>query len=119
MHCMPSMNLTVDTASAVDAKIAALPRALCARLLRLQETVEYVVPQALRSPHVRLLDGKLEELWVRADGTVILGTYVAAANRRVVVLHVLAKKSRNTPGRALATARKWVRQVMTWLSCMI
>ena len=86
---------TVETVSGVDAEIAALPVALRARLLRLLETVENVGLEALRAPHVKHLDGKLWELRVRADGGVARG--VTAAGRRVVVLHVFAKKSRKTP----------------------
>ena len=113
---MTLMDWTVETVSAVDAEIAALPVALRARLLRLLrllETVENVGLEALRAPHVRHLEGKLWELRVRADGGIARGIYVTAAGRRVVVLHVFAKKSRRTPRRALATARERMRQVTT------
>ena len=102
---------TVETLSAVDAEIEALPVALRARLLRLLETVENVGLEALRAPHVRHLDGKLWELRVRAEGGIARGIYVTAAGRRVVVLHVFAKKSQRTPRRAPATARERMRQV--------
>ena len=105
------MNWTVETVSAVDAEIEALPVALRARLIRLLEVVENVGLEALRAPHVRHLDGKLWELRVRAEGGIARGIYVTAAGRRVVVLHVFAKKSRRTPRRALATARERMRQV--------
>ena len=36
---------------------------------------------------------------------------MTAEGRRVVVLHVFAKKSRKTPRRAFATARERMRQV--------
>ena len=108
---MTGMAWTVETLSAVDAEIEALPAALRARLLRLLETVENVGLDALRAPHVRHLDGKLWELRVRAEGGIARGIYVTAAGRRVVVLHVFAKKSRKTPRRTLATARERMRQV--------
>ena len=57
MRYMPEMDWTVETVSAVDAEIAALPVALRARLLRLLETVENVGLEALRAPHVRHLEG--------------------------------------------------------------
>ncbi len=110
---MSEMDWTVETVSAVDAEMAALPVALRARLLRLLEMVENVGLEALRAPHVRHLDGKLWELRVRADGGIVRGIYVTAAGRRVAVLHVFAKKSRKTPRHALATARGRMRQVMT------
>ena len=108
---MIAMNWTVETVSTVDAEIEALPVALRAKLIRLLEVVENVGLEALRSPHVRHLDGKLWELRVRAKGGIARGIYVTAAGRRVVVLHVFVKKSRRTPRRALAIARERMRQV--------
>ena len=108
---MAGMVWTVETLSAVDAEIEALPVTLRARLLRLLETVENVGLEALRAPHVRYLDGKLWELRVRAEGGIARGIYVTVAGRRVVVLHVFAKKSQRTPRRALTTARERMRQV--------
>ena len=58
----------------------------------------------LRAPHVKHIDGKLWELRVRAEGGIARAIYVTAAERRVVDLHVFAKKSRKTPRRALVTA---------------
>ena len=130
------MEWTVETVSAVDAEIEALPVKLRARLgrsgccanptygeflsengamenalIRLLETVENVGLEVLREPHVKHLDGKLWELRVRAEEGIARGVYVTAAQRRVVVLHVFAKKSRKTPRRALATARERMKQV--------
>ena len=110
---MGGMRWSVETVAAADSEIAALPVALRARLVRLLETVANVGLEALRAPHVRHLDGKLWELRVRAEAGIARGIYVTAAGRRVVVLHEFAKKSRKTPGRALATARERMRQVST------
>ena len=108
---MFGMEWTVETVAAVDAEIEALPVALRARLVRLLEAVENVGLEALRAPHVRHLEGKLWELRVRAERGIARGIYVTATGRRVVVLHVFAKKSRKTPRRALETARERMRQV--------
>ena len=105
------MEWTVETVSAADSEIMALPAKLRARLVRLLEAVENVGLEALREPHVRHLDGKLWELRVRAEEGIARGIYVTATGRRVVVLHVFAKKSRKTPRRALATARERMKQV--------
>ena len=107
------MQWAAETVAAADTEIVALPVALRARLVRLLETIENVGLEALRAPHVRHLEGKLWELRVRAEGGVARGIYVTASGRRVVVLHVFAKKSRKTPRRALATARERMRQVTT------
>ena len=108
---MSSMEWTVETIAPVDAEIEALPVALRARLIRLLEAVENVGLEALRAPHVRHLEGKLWELRVRAEGGIARGIYVTATGRRMVVLHVFAKKSRKTPRRTLETARERMRQV--------
>ncbi|MXW49565.1 MAG: type II toxin-antitoxin system RelE/ParE family toxin [Gammaproteobacteria bacterium] len=107
------MEWTVETVSAVDAEMAALPVALRTRLVRLLETVEKFGLEALRAPHVKHLEGKLWELRVRGEGGIARGIYVTAVGRRVVVLHVFAKKSRRTPRRALAIAQERMRQVVT------
>ncbi|MCY3819031.1 MAG: type II toxin-antitoxin system RelE/ParE family toxin [Gammaproteobacteria bacterium] len=106
------MQWTVDTVAAVDAEIDSLPVVLRARLVRLLELIEEVGLEQLRAPHVRHLEGKLWELRVKAQGGIARGIYVTATGRRVVVLHVFAKKSRKTPRRALDTARKRMKEVM-------
>ena len=105
------MRWTVETVSAADSEILALPAKLRARLVRLLEAAENVGLEALREPHVRHLDGKLWELRVKAEEGIARGIYVTATGRRIVVLHVFVKKSRKTPRRALATARERMKQV--------
>ena len=97
MRYVSGMGWTVETVSAVDAEIEALPVRLRARLVRLMETVEKVGLETLREPHVKHLDGKLWELRVRAEEGIARGIYVTAAGRRVVVLHDFVKKSHKTP----------------------
>ena len=105
------MGWSVETLAAADAEIAALPTKLRARLIRLLEMVENVGLDHLREPHVRHLEGKLWELRAKSPDGIARGIYVTAARRRVVVLHVFAKKSRRTPRQALATARERMKQV--------
>ena len=109
---MNNVRWTVETVSAVDNEIEGLPAGLRARLVRLLETVENVGLEALHAPHAKHLGGKLWELRVRAHGGIARGLYVTATGRRVIVLHVFAKKSRKTPRQALETARKRMRQAM-------
>ena len=108
---MAGMGWTVETVSVVDTEIEALPVKLRARPVRLMETVENVGFEAFREPHVRHLHGKLRELRVRAEGGMAREICVTAAGRRVVAMHVFAKKSRRTSRRALATARERIKQV--------
>ena len=106
------MHWTVEIFEGVDAEIESLPPALSARLVRLFELVESVGLAKLRAPHVRHLEGKLWELRVRAPGGIARGIYVTATGRRVIVLHVVAKKTRRIPARALRKARKRMNEVM-------
>lgn len=75
------------------------------------ESVEALGLERMREPHVKHVEGKLWELRAKAAEGIARGLYVAAAGRRVVVLHVFVKKSRKTPRAALATARERMRQV--------
>ena len=109
---MTDVRWTVETVSTVDAEIEALPAGLRARLVRLLETVEKVGLEALHAPHVKHVEGKLWELRVKAREGIARGLYVTATGRRVVVLHVFAKKSRKTPRQALETARKRMRRAI-------
>ena len=112
MRYITNMEWTVETVSAVDAEIEALPVKLRARLVRLMESIENIGLEMLSEPHVKHLDGKLWELRAKAHGGIARGIYVTATGRRVVILHVFEKKSRKTPRRALATARERMKQVM-------
>ena len=102
---------SVETVTAADSEIAALPTKLRARLVRLLEMVENVGLDQLREPHVRHLEGKLWELRAKSRDGIARGIYVTATGRRVVVLHVFAKTSRRTPRQAIATAKERMKQV--------
>ncbi|MDN2566804.1 type II toxin-antitoxin system RelE/ParE family toxin [Aquibium sp. A9E412] len=107
------MRWTVEILEAAEAEIVALAPALQARLIRLMEMVERVGLERLREPHVRHLEGKLWELRAKAPGGLARGIYVTASERRVIVLHVFAKKSRKTPAAALRIARERMRKVLS------
>lgn len=105
------MAWTVETLDIVDAEIEALPPSLQARMIRLMEMVEKIGLENLREPHVKHLEGKLWELRAKASAGVARGLYVTLAGRRVVILHVFAKKSQKTPRAALDIARERMKQV--------
>jgi phage-related protein len=90
----------------VDTEIEILPPSLRARLLRLMEMVEAIGIEQMREPHVKHLEGKLWELRAKAPEGIARGIYVTVTGRRVIVLHVFAKKAQKTPSAALALARK-------------
>lgn len=101
------MNWSVETLNDdVDSEIEELPPALQARLIRLMEMIEKVGLEKMGSPHAEHLDGKLWELRAKAPGGIARALYVAWTGRRVIILHVFAKKTQKTPRRALELARK-------------
>jgi phage-related protein len=106
------MRWTVETLDIVDDEIAALPPSLQARLVRLLEMIEALGLEHLHEPHVKHVEGKLWELRAKAPDGIARGLYVTITGRRVVVLHVFAKKSQKTPTRALDTARSRLKQVL-------
>lgn len=106
------MQWTVETLDIVDDEIARLPVGLRAQLLRLLVAVETVGLDQMHEPHVKHLEGKLWELRVAAQEGIARGLYVTASGRRVVVLHVLEKKSQKTPGRAIEVALERMKGVL-------
>jgi len=101
------MRWTVETlGEVVDAELEALPPSLRARMLRLMEMVENVGLENMREPHVKHIEGKLWEFRAKAAEGIARGFYVTASGRRVIVLHVFAKKSEKTPRPALKVARE-------------
>ena len=106
------MRWSVETlGTIVDDEIASLPPSLQARLIRLMEMVESLGLETLREPHVKHVEGKIWELRAKSGDGIARGLYVTAIGRRLIVLHVLEKKSQKMPVRALEIARQRMKQV--------
>lgn len=90
----------------VDAEIEALPPSLRARLVRLMEMVETIGLDRMRDPHVKHVEGKIWELRAKAPDGIARGLYVAVSGRRLIIVHVFAKKTQKLPRSALELARK-------------
>ena len=111
MCYIPYVRWSVETLDVVDDEIMELPPKLQARLLRLFEMIESLGLDQLHEPHVKHLDGKLWELRAKAAEGIARGIYVAVTGRRVVVLHVLVKKSQKTPRLALELAQERMKEL--------
>jgi phage-related protein len=104
---------TVETLGKdVDDEIHALPASLQARVLRLLEMVETIGLDRMREPHVKHIDGKLWELRAKAAEGIARAIYITVSGRKVIVLHVFAKKSQKTPPRSLQLARERMKRVV-------
>ena len=104
------MSWTVETVSAVDAELEALPVRLRSRLIRLLEAVENVGLAALGAKDVQHLDGKLWEFRVKAKEGIARGIFVTVTGRRVVVSH-FSKKVLRMPKKALAIINERMKKV--------
>ena len=104
---------TVETLDEdVNEEIEALPASLRARIVRLLEMVEAIGLDRMREPHVKHLDGKLWELRAKAAEGIARAICVTVSGRKVIVLHVFAKKSQKTPPRSLQLARERMKRVV-------
>lgn len=101
----------VEFHGAVAEEIGGLPPKLQARLVRFLEMVETLGLEAIGEPHAKHLEGKLWELRAKSEGGIARALYVALRGRRVVVLHVFAKKSQKLPRRALDLARSRMKEM--------
>ncbi len=96
----------------VDDEIARMPADLQAAFLRLAERIEAVGLERLREPHVRHLRGKLWEMRFSGRGGIGRAIYMTWKGRRVIVLHVFAKKTRRTPRNALDLAERRAKELL-------
>jgi phage-related protein len=97
--------------SVVDAEIDALPKDMRAKLARLSAIVEQSGLQALPRESVKHLEDKMWELRITGRDGISRAIYVTAAVRRVVILRVFIKKTRQTPPRELEIAWQRAKEV--------
>ena len=87
-------------------ELEALPADMQARFLHIAELLQDFGPQHVGLPHIRPLEGKLWEMRMQGRDGIARAVYAAIQGRRLLVLHVFAKKTQTTPRSALQTARK-------------
>lgn len=92
-------------------EVERLPADMQASYLRLTELLEEFGPFDLGMPYVRPLEDKLWEMRMRGRDGIARGIYVTSSGRKLVVLHVFIKKSRKTPRKALATAKRRLKEL--------
>ena len=105
MLYMGPMAWTVETLNeVVDGELRALPTDMRARFSRICELIAAVGLERMGAPHVRHLLGPLWEMRLSGRDGISRALYVAARNRRVVVVRVFVKKTRRTLRREIALA---------------
>lgn len=79
---------------------------LQARFLHIADLLESFGPQQVGLPHIRPLGNKLWEIRMTGRDGIARAIYASVQQRRLLVLHVFAKKTRTTPRKAIETAQK-------------
>ena len=89
-----------------EPELLALPADMKARFLHIAEMLEEFGPQRVGLPHIRPLESKLWEMRMKGRDGIARAVYAAVQGRRLLVLHVFAKKTQTTPRAAIALALK-------------
>ena len=96
---------------AVRDELRSLPRECQAHFAWISRLLITNGPEHVGMPHVQHLCDNLWEMRLRGRGTIGRALYAAVPDRRLVVLHVFAKKTRKVPRRAINLALRRMREV--------
>jgi phage-related protein len=88
----------------VKAALDAMPLDIRARFQRVVELIQTHGLEMVHEPYVKHLDGPVWEMRMKGKAGQARAAYVTATGRRVVVVHVFAKKTQKTPRREIETA---------------
>ena len=95
----------------VLAALSVLPYDIRASFERIVHLIEAHGLERMREPYVKHLEGPMWEMRMRGRDGIARAAYVTATGRRVVVVHVFAKKTQKTPRREIETALRRAREV--------
>ena len=96
----------------VDREIDALPADMRARFVRISELIAAVGLERVREPYVKHLRGPLWEMRMTGRDGISRALYVTVRDRRVVVVRVFIKKTRQTPHGEVRLALQRAREVL-------
>jgi phage-related protein len=96
---------------AVQAALAAMPRDIRASFERIVGLIESHGLERVREPYVKHLEGPVWEMRMKGRDGIARAAYVTASGRRIVVVHVFAKKTQKTPRREIETALRRAQEV--------
>lgn len=95
----------------VAAEIESLPADTRARFLRLGERISQIGLDSLGEPHVKHLHGKLWEMRLTGRDGIARALYVAAFEKRVVVVRAFIKKTQKTPRAEIELALQRAKEI--------
>jgi phage-related protein len=95
----------------VQSSLDALPLDIRASFQRIVELIQSHGLERVREPYVKHLEGALWEMRLKGRSGIARAVYVTAVGRRIVVVHVFAKKTQKTPRREIEMALKRAKEV--------
>jgi phage-related protein len=95
----------------VMATLSAFPQDIRGRFERIVTMIEAHGIERMREPYVKHLEGPVWEMRMKGRDGIARAAYVTATGRRVVVVHVFAKKTQKTPRREIETALRRAKEV--------
>jgi phage-related protein len=95
----------------VIAALSAFPSDIRASFERIVGLIEAHGIERMREPYVKHLEGPIWEMRMKGRDRIARAAYVTASGRRVVVVHVFAKKTQKTPRREIEMALKRAKEV--------
>ncbi len=96
---------------AVLADLEALPLDMRASFLRISRLIASEGLPKLREPYVKHLEGPVWEMRMKGRDGIARAAYVAASGKRVVVVHIFAKKAQKTPRREIEMALRRAKEM--------
>ncbi|WP_352711070.1 type II toxin-antitoxin system RelE/ParE family toxin [Mesorhizobium opportunistum] len=96
----------------VRRELEAQPKDILASFLRISRLIEAHGLQKVHEPYVKHLEGKLWEMRMKGRDGIGRAVYVTAAERRVIVVRVFAKKTQKTPRSEIELALKRAKEVL-------
>jgi phage-related protein len=95
----------------VKATFDALPLDIRAMFERIVGLIQSHGLERVREPYVKHLEGPVWEMRMKGRSGIARAAYVTATGRRIVVVHVFAKKTQKTPRREITTALRRAKEV--------
>ena len=96
----------------VMAALAGFPTDIRAAFERIVGLIEANGIERMREPYVKHLEGPVWEMRLKGRDGIARAAYVTATARRVVVVHVFAKKTQKTLRRDIETALRRAKEVI-------
>src|SRR5713226_9140221 len=87
----------------VKASLDAFPLDIRASFQRIVELIQSHGLERVREPYVRHLEGRLWEMRMKGKSGIARAVYVTAVGKKIIVVHVFAKKTQSTPRREIMT----------------